>query len=765
MAVIVGTSGNDTLIGTNDADTILGLDGNDAVTGGDGTDYIDGGNGNDLLDGGIGDDSIFGGAGDDTLKAGFGSDLFDGGEGADLYRIAGTAVDAIAFDINLQTGTDGFGNTYSGIEAVEGGSQNDTVVGNDTVNELLDGGGGDDNLSGGGGNDTLRGGIGNDGLIGGDGGDLLAGGDGADSLLGGAGSDSLRGNAGTDFLDGGDGDDMIVVDGADVAFGGAGDDIFFLDPDVIGINDDIFIVGGETGEDLSDTTNGGAGDVLDLSISLDPLLVTFGTCGDSGTVNGLDIDAGVDITFSEIERVITTGENDTIDGGAATGSIQVETGAGGDQVVTGSGNDTVDGGADNDTIDGGAGDDSLIGGMGDDSLVGGAGHDSLNGNSGNDRLFGGDGNDWMTAGSGNDTLDGGARSETMFGGTGADVLMGGDGADLIYGDADNDVVSGGTGDDRLVGGEGVDLLDGGDGDDSLDGGAGDTLQGGAGDDVFYFDSALSGSAPLTVTGGETDEDGGGDALSLDGLTSFTITWTGGDKSTESGTLTYLNAGGETVTVNFSEIERVICFARGTLIRTARGEVPVQDLRLGDMVLTTDHGPQPVRWLAARRLSAADLAAAPHLRPIRIRAGALGPGLPRRDLTVSPQHRILVRSKVAERMFGSPEVLVAARQLLELDGVVVVDDGHGVDYWHFMCDRHEVVLAEGLEAETLFTGPEALKAIPQECRDELFALFPDLRDAPSSDRRPARPLPRGAACRQMVARHIRNGKPLVTHIFA
>ncbi|WP_416914794.1 MAG: hypothetical protein ACMUJJ_10940 [Roseicyclus sp.] len=69
-------------------------------------------------------------------------------------------------------------------------------------------------------------------------------------------------------------------------------------------------------------------------------------------------------------------------------------------------------------------------------------------------------------------------------------------------------------------------------------------------------------------------------------------------------------------------------------------------------------------------------------------------------------------------------------------------------------------AEGLEAETLFTGPEALKAIPQECRDELFTLFPELGASKRPRSIPARPLPKGSACRRLVARHIRNNKPLV-----
>ncbi|BDW87053.1 Hint domain-containing protein [Roseicyclus marinus] len=698
MAFIVGTAGNDTLNGTSGADTILALEGNDVVSAGDGADLVDGGAGNDLLDGGIGNDTLLGGFGNDTLLAGFGSDSFSGGDGIDTYQIAGTAVDAFAFNINLQTGTDTFGNTYSGIEVVVGGSQNDTVIGNDAVNERLDGGSGNDSLSGGGGNDTLLGGlgddqlfggtgtdsldggsgndtlsggegndtlfggVGNDSLIGGDGNDLLVGGDGADTLIGGAGNDQLRGNAGTDLIDAGDGNDQIVIDGFDTAFGGAGDDTFFLDPGVIGINDNMTIAGGETGET--------SGDVLDLSVSLDALRITYGTNGEGGTVNGIDTDTGTDLTFIEIERVIATDENDTIDGVLATSGINVETRGGDDLIFTGSGNDTIDAGA---------------------------------------------GNDFVFAGAGDDVITGGAGNDALFGEAGDDLLIAG---------------------------------------------AGDAVDAGAGDDTIGFDPSLSGTTAISVTGGESDEDEGGDALSLDGLTNFSITWTGGDKSSESGTLTYLNSSGQTVTVNFTEIERVICFARGTLIQTERGEVPVQDLRLGDMVLTADHGMQPVRWLAVRRLSAGDLAGAPHLRPIRIRAGVLGPDLPRRDLIVSPQHRILVRSKVAQRMFGSPEVLVAARQLLELDGVDVIEDGRGVDYWHFMCDRHEVVRAEGLEAETLFTGPEALKAIPQECRDELFTLFPELGASKRPRSIPARPLPKGSACRRLVARHIRNNKPLV-----
>ncbi|MDT9702188.1 Hint domain-containing protein, partial [Streptomyces sp. P17] len=92
--------------------------------------------------------------------------------------------------------------------------------------------------------------------------------------------------------------------------------------------------------------------------------------------------------------------------------------------------------------------------------------------------------------------------------------------------------------------------------------------------------------------------------------------------------------------------------------------------------------------------AAALAANPHLRPVRIRAGALGAGVPARDLVVSPQHRVLLRSGIARRMFGASEVLVAAKQLLALDGVELASDLDSVTYVHFLFDRHQIVQSEG-----------------------------------------------------------------------
>lgn len=212
---------------------------------------------------------------------------------------------------------------------------------------------------------------------------------------------------------------------------------------------------------------------------------------------------------------------------------------------------------------------------------------------------------------------------------------------------------------------------------------------------------------------------------------------------------------------------VICFTAGTLIATPEGPRPVEDLRPGDLVMTVDEGAQPLRWIGRRRL---DVSGHDRLKPVRIRAGALGRGpggqaVPAEDLTVSPQHRVLVRSAVAQRMFGTREVLVAARQLLALPGIEVVADASDVTYVHLLFDRHQLVTANGAVTESLFTGPEALKAVPPAARAEIMALFPGLAAAGPGEGigapPPVRPLIGGRQGRRLAERHGANAKPMVT----
>lgn len=205
-----------------------------------------------------------------------------------------------------------------------------------------------------------------------------------------------------------------------------------------------------------------------------------------------------------------------------------------------------------------------------------------------------------------------------------------------------------------------------------------------------------------------------------------------------------------------------CFARGTMIETEFGPRPVEELRPGMMIWTSDNGMKPLLWIGSRPLGALHLRAYPNLRPIRIRAGALGKHSPGRDLIVSPQHRILVRSRIAQRMFGAFEVLVAAKQLLQLDGIDIATDLEQVEYFHMLFDRHEIVVSDGAQTELLYTAGEALKSVGPAAREEIFALFPALRDRDLSTDCPAaaRPLPSGRMARKLTVRHKQHKRDLV-----
>lgn len=230
--------------------------------------------------------------------------------------------------------------------------------------------------------------------------------------------------------------------------------------------------------------------------------------------------------------------------------------------------------------------------------------------------------------------------------------------------------------------------------------------------VTQFISFDDGS-PLTAIGGAAD-----------GMTSTQIGQAGSGASLES------TDGGQTYTTQTNPTKGTIpCFTAGTLIRTPGGEVPVEDIAVGDLVETRDHGAQPVRWAGRRRVSHRALRANPRLGPVLIRAGALGGGLPARDLRVSRQHRMLLSAEAALDMVGAREVLIPAIKLRQLRGVSPDLSGQPVDYVHLLFDRHEVIWAEGSPSESLYTGPQALKALDSEARAELLQLFPQLEEGP------------------------------------
>ena len=176
---------------------------------------------------------------------------------------------------------------------------------------------------------------------------------------------------------------------------------------------------------------------------------------------------------------------------------------------------------------------------------------------------------------------------------------------------------------------------------------------------------------------------------------------------------------------------VICFTPDTCIATPQGPRRIQTLQPGDRILTRDNGAQEVLWTGHRRMTGARLHAMPHLRPIRFRTGAMGLGRPDMDLLVSPQHRMLVVGEAAQSLFNTPEVLVAAENLINDHTITVDYTVREVTYIHVLLGQHNVIWANGLETESFHPSNTALDTIEAGQRDGLLRLFPGLADNPVS----------------------------------
>jgi len=208
--------------------------------------------------------------------------------------------------------------------------------------------------------------------------------------------------------------------------------------------------------------------------------------------------------------------------------------------------------------------------------------------------------------------------------------------------------------------------------------------------------------------------------------------------------------------NFEAFENY-CFTQGTMIETPAGPVPIENLRKGDIIITR-HGPKVLKWLGATRFDSIDLAVHPKLMPVRIPAGAFGDGLPRQDLHLSPQHRVVIRSKIARNMFDTEEVLAAVKQLVGVNGIHVDNGMREVTYYHLMFDQHTTLNVYGIEAETLYPGPEVLKALTDEAREELLAIFPELANETECSFAAILPILKGRNARALAMRHAKNSQP-------
>ncbi|MEL6958511.1 MAG: Hint domain-containing protein [Pseudomonadota bacterium] len=195
---------------------------------------------------------------------------------------------------------------------------------------------------------------------------------------------------------------------------------------------------------------------------------------------------------------------------------------------------------------------------------------------------------------------------------------------------------------------------------------------------------------------------------------------------------------------------VPCFTAGTLIETPLGPRLVEDLVVGDLVTTLDHGAQPLTWVGASPLTSWRIALSPHLRPIVITAHAFGLNHPKRDMRVSPQHRILIEGWRAEVLFGEPEVLIAAKHLVDGVKVRTSENLAPVTYIHLQCAQHEVLISDGLPTESFNPGPSIIGALPDAAREELRQLFPDHNLMTQAPFEMARPVVTAREARALVA---------------
>lgn len=760
---LVGSTGSDgtfteieRVVGTDNADTVdLSLD-TAGIT-------VETGAGDDVVTSGSGDDVIAAGTGDDTIELNdaFGNDAITGGEDAgdtdtDVLDATGVTADTTLDLTAPETGTitDGTDTaTLAEIEQFFLGSGDDSATGS-TGDDFIDLGQGDDTINAGAGDDSVAAGLGNDEIVLTDtfGNDTVTGGEDAgdtdtdvlnatgvtvDTVLDLTAPETGTLTDGTDTVSLAEIEQFFLGSGDDSATGSVGDDFIGLgagnDSINAGAGDDTITAG--TGNDTVAITNGFGNDTVDAGEDVgngDVDVLDGSGLTDNVTVNltgdevGTVTDGTDTLSFTGVEEIVTGSGDDTITGSLAADSIT--TGAGDDVIAMGAGDDTIDAGTGDDTI-------TITDGFGNDNITAGedgAGTDTdvLDGSGLTDDVTVTlTGDEVGTVTDGTDTLDF-ADVEQIVTGSGDDVVIGGTG---------DDNVSTGAGNDTITTGAGADTIDAGDGDDVITFSEGDSIDGGDGNDTFTVeDLGEPTNGVITITGGDGNEapvdpvaQTGGDILRLGDLADLSTLVQTSDGINASGNETFsgtveLDDG---TTLNFSGIEQVICFTPGTNIATPHGSRPIETLRVGDMVVTRDHGMQPIRWIQQRTVPAMDKFA-----PIRLRPGVVT-GL-ERDLLVSPQHRMLFQGYRAELLFGESEVLMPATHLID-DKMVTREEGGFVTYIHMMFDEHEVVYAEGAATESFHPGEVGLTGVTDAAREELFTLFPQLRSDPKGYGRTAR----------------------------
>ncbi len=169
----------------------------------------------------------------------------------------------------------------------------------------------------------------------------------------------------------------------------------------------------------------------------------------------------------------------------------------------------------------------------------------------------------------------------------------------------------------------------------------------------------------------------------------------------------------------------ICFLVSSKLDTPKGPRPVERLKVGDLVNTADHGPMPIQWIG---FTDHDWPGTHEdFKPIMIKQGAFGAGRPRRDLIVSPQHRIVLSGAIVQELFGEREVFVAAKFLTSLPRVRCMKGKKSARYYHVLLDTHAVISAHNMPTESFYPGPMALSMMRPDAREEIEYLLPGVQE--------------------------------------
>jgi hypothetical protein len=213
----------------------------------------------------------------------------------------------------------------------------------------------------------------------------------------------------------------------------------------------------------------------------------------------------------------------------------------------------------------------------------------------------------------------------------------------------------------------------------------------------------------------------------------------------------------------SQFSDVTCYAPGTMIDTPAGPRPVETLRVGDLVSTLDHGPQPIRWVHSDNHPLE--AARPDAKPVLIAAGALGPGRPEQDLIVSPQHRMIVGGGGQLQGSFKVEAFAPAKSLTGIPGIRHMKGKQQITWIHFACDNHEVVIANGCLSESLLLGPIVMNGLTATEHQSVTVIFgPALTPGAALNGPPARDcLTVDAGRRQLAKGAVWQEKPAAKEI--